>query len=214
MNKLKIIEETPNYLVIDKPSTIQVEYSPYYPSIEQWVFDYLKMQNPHKPPFVGIVHRLDRPVSGVLLVAKKKSYLKMFNEEFRLRQVRKKYQAWVENTPKENQATLEHYLLVNQKEKIASIVNKSVQKSQLVSLTYSFLEDYKDKRILEIDLHTGKFHQIRAQLASIGCPIVGDEKYGSKKTYKPNAIALHATGLTIKDSILAQELTFKSPKEW
>lgn len=214
MTNLKIIIETPNYLVVDKPCGIQVEYSPYYPSIEQWILDYLKIQNPKKEPFVGIVHRLDRPVSGVLLVAKKKSYLKMFNEEFRLRHVKKIYQAWVENAPIEQNATLEHYLLINQKEKKAMIVNKGTKNAMPVSLTYSKIEDYKDKNILEIDLHTGKFHQIRAQLAAIGSPIIGDEKYGSRLPYQPNSIALHATKLIINDTILSQEVTFETPKEW
>jgi 23S rRNA pseudouridine1911/1915/1917 synthase len=214
MNNLQIIAETSNYLVIDKPCGIQVEKSLYYPSIEQWVTAYLKAQQPKKEPFVGIVHRLDRPVSGVLLIAKKKSYLTMFNEAFRLRLTKKTYSAWLEHKPTSPAATLEHYLSVDKKEKKAIIFDKAVKNATKVSLSYVTLPQYEEKNIIEIELHTGKFHQIRAQLAAIGTPIVGDEKYGAISKYRTESIALHAMRLFIKDTILQQDLTFESPKEW
>ncbi len=206
MEEIKIISETANYIVIDKPAGLLVEKSPYFPSVEQWVYDYLKEKEPRKEPFVGIVHRLDRPVSGVLLLAKKKSYLKAFNEEFRLRKVKKIYQAEVENIPNPKSATLKHWLVIDSKAKQSFAFTKATKNAVEVSLTYSLLDFYENKKILEIDLHTGKFHQIRAQLSAIGCPIIGDTKYGSPLPFLPNAIALRACQLQIRDTIANVDL--------
>jgi 23S rRNA-/tRNA-specific pseudouridylate synthase len=214
MEKINIINETTNYIVIDKPAGLLVEKSPYFPSVEQWVYDYLKANEPRKEPFVGIVHRLDRPVSGVLLIAKKKSYLKAFNEEFRLRQVKKTYQAWVEKKPKETSATLKHWLIIDQKAKQSYAFAKATKNAVEVSLSYSLLDIYSEKNILEIDLHTGKFHQIRAQLSAIDCPIVGDSKYGATLSFQKEAIALHACRLALKDPIANVNLVFECSKNW
>lgn len=196
---MQIIAETAQYLVINKPNGLLVEQSPYFPSVEAWAAAHILHQQPRRTPFVGIVHRLDRSVSGILLIAKKKSYLQAFNEQFRLRQVTKQYVALVENQPTKASATLQHFLSIDKKAKKAIITPRKIADAHEVSLSYEVLATNASQSLLSIDLHTGKFHQIRAQLSAIGCPIVGDIKYGANTPFVAEAIALHAKQLTVTD---------------
>lgn len=205
-----IIAETKQYLVINKPSGIVVEKSPYYASIETAVYDYLHAMSPKQIPYVGIVHRLDRAVSGVLLIAKKKSYLKAFNQQFEQRQVQKTYQALVSPAPLVTEATLKHYHSVDKINKKAIIKNAVFPNSTKVSLAYQTLQHDAHQAHLAIDLHSGKFHQIRAQLAAIGSPIIGDSKYGSTIAYHNQSIALHATRLVVFEPTTQEKLVFES----
>ena len=209
--KIIIIAETPHYIVLHKPHDLLVERSPYFPSLEQWVASYLAQREPRKVPFVGIVHRIDRAVSGVVLVAKKKSYLVAFNEQFRLRQVTKTYHALVEQPPPEPKGTLHHFLTENKKEKKAEISAKLVAHAKACSLSYQVLKTTSPSIMLEIALHTGKFHQIRAQLAYIGCPIIGDEKYGARPTRSIAHIALQAHRLEVTEPNSGERLVFQTP---
>jgi 23S rRNA pseudouridine1911/1915/1917 synthase len=206
---MRIIAETVQYIVLHKPAGLLVEVSPHFPSVEAWVMDYLQAKDPRKSPFVGIVHRLDRPVSGVLLVAKKKSYLKAFNEQFRLRSVEKIYRAWVQGKPPVSTATVEHWLLTDPKLKKALVVPNIQKNASSVRLSYTTIVKKADQTLLEIKLHTGKFHQIRAQMAAIGCPIVGDEKYGATLPFRQDAIALEAVKLSVDEPISGERLTFE-----
>lgn len=208
---VKIIAETGHYIVISKPAGLLVEHSPYYTSAEDRVRDYLREKNPRKEPFVGIVHRLDRAVSGILLIATKKSSLKAFNEQFSSRQVRKIYTAIVENKPPRERDTLKQCLIVDKDAKRAHILPARQKGAFEVSLSYEIIQQHGGRSVLSIDLHTGKFHQIRAQLSSIGCPIIGDAKYGSTKLFYPDAIALHATTLEVNDPLSGGRLVFQSP---
>lgn len=208
---VKIIAETGHYIVISKPAGLLVEHSPYYTSAEDRVRDYLREKNPRKEPFVGIVHRLDRAVSGILLIATKKSSLKAFNEQFSSRQVRKIYTAIVENKPPRERDTLKQWLIVDKDAKRAHILPARQKGAFEVSLSYEIIQQHGGRSVLSIDLHTGKFHQIRAQLSSIGCPIIGDAKYGSTTSFYPDAIALHATTLEVNDPLSGGRLVFQSP---
>jgi 23S rRNA pseudouridine1911/1915/1917 synthase len=209
-NKLmpSIIAQTAQYTVINKPAGLLVEHSMYYPSVEDWLFAEMQKKEPRKTPFVGVVHRLDRPVSGVILLANKKSYLKAFNEQFRLRQVQKTYRALLENTPATLSGTMKHWLVEDKAAKQSFIFDKAVKNAVEVSLSYNILEQRANQCIVEIDLHTGKFHQIRAQFAAIGCPIVGDLKYGATQLYQQDAIALHAYRLAVNEPQTGERLEF------
>jgi 23S rRNA pseudouridine1911/1915/1917 synthase len=203
-----IIAQTAHYTVINKPAGLLVEHSMYYPSVEDWLLAEMQKKDARKTPFVGVVHRLDRPVSGVLLMANKKSYLKAFNEQFRLRQVQKTYRALLENTPSMPSKTLKHWLIEDKKAKQSFAFDKTIKNAVEVALSYKIIAQRGNQCVVEIDLHTGKFHQIRAQFAAIGCPIVGDLKYGATLPYQQDAIALHAYRLSINEPLTGERLEF------
>ena len=184
--ELPILTETAHYLAIHKPAGLLVERNPWEPSVASIVLEYLKQG--HHRPFLGIVHRLDRVTSGVLLLAKKKNALKVLNRQFAERQVRKTYLAVVEQAPEKTEGKLEHWLFKDQLNKRAVVYEKQHKGAVPCSLSYTALSE----SLLEIHPDTGKFHQIRAQLAAIGCPIVGDSLYGAQQAYRPGAIMLHA----------------------
>lgn len=204
---LEILAETSDWLAVNKPCGIVVEAMPQgFLSVEEVVGQYLT--GTKREPFVGIVHRLDRPVSGVLLLAKKRSTLKILNAQFAERRVEKRYWAWVQNTPADSEQVLTHWLKTDTAASKALITNSKNPKAALCRLQYRILAVGNGGSkfpmdgvgaILEVKPETGKFHQIRAQLAAIGSPIVGDEKYGSTKLFAPNAIALHAVTLSFFD---------------
>jgi len=210
---LQIIKETNQFIAVNKPSGLIVERNPFEPSVEDWVWEHL--QKKQKKPYLGVIHRLDRVTSGVLLLAKKKGFLKNVNEQFRLRKIRKTYLAIVENKPPNKADTLIHFLEKKQKEKKALIFKKTQKGAQEVQLHYRILEEKEGQFLLEIHPKTGKFHQIRAQLAAIGCPIIGDEKYGGTAIGDGKKIALHAEKLTFLLPNSTDKLTLKavSPNE-
>ena len=190
-----IIVENNQWMAIHKPSGLIVERSPFEsPTIESLAWDYLSAQ--YKKPYLGIVHRLDRVTSGVLLLAKRKSALRKLNLQFQEKQVRKTYLAVVEQAPKEVAGTLKHWLWKDQKNKRAEVYKQAKPDTAEVVLEYRVLKTVKNGTLLELHPKTGKFHQIRAQLAAIGCPIFGDEKYGGTP-WIDRQILLHAWKLDI-----------------
>jgi 23S rRNA pseudouridine1911/1915/1917 synthase len=191
MTRPAILFETPHLLAVNKPAGLLVERSLHgYASVEDWAAQYLGQAV--RRPFVGIVHRLDRPVSGVLLLARKPSTLKQLNEQFRLRQVRKTYLAIVESAPPQAAGELLHWLLKDQKNKRAEVVAPQHKSAFECQLRYRLLAESAARYLLEVEPFTGKFHQIRVQLAAAGCPILGDVKYGGHAIEQQDAIALHA----------------------
>jgi RluA family pseudouridine synthase len=157
------------------------------------------------------VHRLDKPVSGALLIARKRSIVKLLNEQFATRQITKTYLAIVSMPPPQPSGELKHWLIKDDEAKRANITDTRTQLAVEVRLSYRALKEVNGKTLLEIDLHTGKYHQIRAQLAHIGSPIVGDEKYGSKDLYIPGALALHASTLTFKHPVDGHVMSVTAP---
>lgn len=204
-----VLYESAWLLAVHKPAGLLVEKSLHYPSVEAWAETYVAQQT--RKPFIGIIHRLDRSVSGVLLLAKKKAALKDLNAQFANREVQKIYLALVEQKPAAATGTLTHWLRKDSQLKKAFVFDKSVADSVECWLDYKILEETKTGYLLEIQLHTGKFHQIRAQLTAIGCPIVGDEKYGATSLYHPNSIALHAWKLTFREPLTQEEMTIEAP---
>jgi 23S rRNA pseudouridine1911/1915/1917 synthase len=142
--------------------------------------------------FLGVVHRLDRPVSGVLLFARTSKALERLNEMFRNGEVKKTYFAIVRDMPPEEEGTLTHYLKKNEPQNKTYVYDSEVKGSKKASLTYRIKGRSEKYYLLEIDLHTGRHHQIRAQLAKIGCPIKGDLKYGYQRSNEDGGISLFA----------------------
>lgn len=142
--------------------------------------------------FLGVVHRLDRPVSGVLLYARTSKALERLNEMFRDKQVKKTYLAIVKERPPEEEATITHYLKKNETQNKSYVYDTEVKGSKMASLTYRLKGRSERFYMLEIELHTGRHHQIRAQLAKIGCPIKGDLKYGFARSNEDGSISLFA----------------------
>mgnify|MGYP001271240050 CR=1 FL=1 len=207
---LSILHETPRWLAVNKSAGIAVERSPYgYPSVEDEVRDYISQH--HRNPYVGIVHRLDRPVSGVLLLAKKPSALKALHEVFRERKVRKFYFALVEKEPPSPKGQLRHWLFKDLKNKRAVLYDQPAKNALECRLDYRVVEPVEGLWKVEVELFTGKYHQIRAQLAAIGCPVAGDEKYGATLPWQANAIALHAHKLIWNDPYSGAPITVEAP---
>ncbi len=142
--------------------------------------------------FIGVTHRLDRPVSGVLIFARTSKALTRLNKMFLEKEVKKTYWAIVKEKPIKETDTLNHYIVRNQKKNKSFAYNKEVNNSKLASLSYKLIASADNYYLLEVDLHTGRHHQIRCQLAKIGCPIKGDLKYGFPRSNPDGGISLHS----------------------
>jgi 23S rRNA pseudouridine1911/1915/1917 synthase len=140
--------------------------------------------------FLGVVHRLDRPVSGVILFARTSKALERLNEMFRNKEIKKTYLAIVKERPPEDEATITHFLKKNESQNKSYVYDTEVKGSKEASLTYSMKGRTERYYLLEIELHTGRHHQIRAQLAKIGCPVKGDLKYGYPRSNEDGSISL------------------------
>lgn len=203
------IAETSAWIAVNKPYGLSVEKTVgANDTIEDQVLAYFYRST--SMPFVGIVHRLDRVTSGILLLAKKKSALRKLNEQFSQRQVKKTYLAVVEGIPQQPEATLLQWLYKDQKEKKAIIFDEAGENRDACQLRYKVLQQGSHKSLLEVEIMTGKFHQIRAQLAALGTPIVGDDKYGATLSYGDKGIALHAHTLGFSDPIDGEPILLRA----
>ncbi len=156
--------------------------------------------------FCGLVHRLDRPVSGLVILAKTSKGLSRLNEVFREGKIEKYYLAVVKNRPPKEKDTLVHYILKNEKSNTSRAHIKPVAHGQEAKLDYEILATSDNYALLKIKLHTGRHHQIRAQLSAIGCPIKGDLKYGFDRSNKAGFIHLHSFKLVFEQPIKNEKL--------
>ncbi len=165
-------------------------------SLLDWVKDYLKTTY-HKPGnvFVGLVHRLDRPVAGIVVFAKTSKGASRLSEQFRAHTVTKRYQALVEGSVAAERATLIHFLSKNERTNTVTAYNAPTLGALRCELQYRVLERSASATLVEIELKTGRSHQIRAQFAAIGHPLCGDVKYGATQPFMPRALALVAEHL-------------------
>lgn len=162
--------------------------------------------------FLGVIHRLDRPVSGVVLFARTSKGLSKMNELFKTKAVKKTYWAVVKNKPPKNEDTLVHYHIKDEKAKRARLFDKEVAHSKICKLHYSILCSSDNYHLLEIQLETGRFHQIRAQLAKIGSPIKGDIKYGfDRPNEDKRSIHLHARRLDFLHPVKQEPISITAP---
>ena len=167
----------------------------------------------HKPGdvFLGVVHRLDRPVSGLVLFARTSKALTRLSEMFRTRQVQKTYWAIVANQPPHPESTLTHWLTRNPKNNTARAYDHEVPNSKQAILDYRIIGHSDRYWLLEVDLHTGRHHQIRCQLAKMGCPIRGDLKYGAPRSNPDGGISLHARRIQFEHPVSHQPIDITAP---
>jgi 23S rRNA pseudouridine1911/1915/1917 synthase len=156
--------------------------------------------------YLGVTHRLDRPVSGVILYTKTSKALSRMNEIFREKNAKKIYWAIVKEKPPEESANLINYLRKNEKQNKSFITDEANSSAKLASLNYRIIAKSDKYYLLEIELHTGRHHQIRAQLAAIGCPVKGDLKYGFPRSNKNAGISLHARELRFIHPVKNEEI--------
>lgn len=162
--------------------------------------------------FLGVTHRLDRPTSGVVLFARTSKALTRLNEMFKSHEkIKKTYWAIVQNAPKQPQAKLENWLVRNEKQNKSYVAKPGTKDAKLAVLTYSTIAISDNYTLLEIQLETGRHHQIRCQLAAIECPIKGDLKYGAKRSNPDGGISLHARKIAFIHPVSKQEICITAP---
>lgn len=161
--------------------------------------------------FLGVVHRLDRPTSGIVVFARTSKALTRMNELFSNRETQKTYWAVVKNKPEKEEDTLVHFLKRNEKNNTSKAHSKEVPDSKVARLDYKIIQELNSYFALEIELHTGRHHQIRAQLAAIGSPIKGDLKYGFDRSNPDGGIHLHARKLVFVHPVTKENLAIMAP---
>ncbi len=161
--------------------------------------------------FLGVVHRLDRPTTGIVVFARTSKALTRMNELFSNRETQKTYWAIVKNKPLNSEDKLVHYLKRNEKNNTSKAHSREVPESKLASLDYKIIATLQNYYALEINLHTGRHHQIRAQLAAIGSPIKGDLKYGFDRSNPDGGIHLHARKLVFVHPVTKENINIIAP---
>lgn len=161
--------------------------------------------------FIGVTHRLDRPVSGLVVFAKTSKALARLNEMFRDGDVKKTYWAIVKECPKETEGELVHYLVRNEKQNKSYAYDKEVKNSKKAILHYKLIGHSQNYYLLEVDLKTGRHHQIRCQLAKMGCPIKGDLKYGAQRSNPDGSICLHARTIKFIHPVSKEPIELTAP---
>jgi len=167
----------------------------------------------HKPGkvFLGLVHRLDRPVSGAVIFARTSKALTRLTNMVKEREITKIYWALVNNAPAEESGRLEHYLKKNESLNKSLVVHRDTPGAKKALLHYRLIASSKTIHLIEVELFTGRHHQIRAQLAAMGCPIRGDLKYGAARSNPDGSIDLHARKLSFNHPVAKQQITVTAP---
>ncbi|SDG74879.1 RluA family pseudouridine synthase [Psychroflexus sediminis] len=211
-NNLQIIFEDNHLIVINKRSgdIVQGDKTGDLP-LSEVVKLYLKDKyNKPGEAYLGVVHRLDRPTSGIIVFAKTSKALSRLNKAFANRETHKLYWAVVKNKPRQDSARLVHYLKRNPKQNKSYAHIKPVPESKEAVLSYQLKKSLNNYHLLEVALETGRHHQIRSQLSAIGSPIKGDLKYGFDRSNKDGSIHLHARKLSITHPVRKENITFEA----
>ncbi|MBR5335548.1 MAG: RNA pseudouridine synthase [Bacteroidaceae bacterium] len=161
--------------------------------------------------FVGLPHRLDRPVSGIVVFAKTSKALERLNEMFRTGAVKKIYWAITKETPQPTEGTLSHWIVRNEKMNKSFAYKKETKEGKHAILDYRTLRCSQNYTLVEVELKTGRHHQIRCQLSAIGCPIRGDLKYGAKRSNPDGSISLHARRVEFVHPVSKIPLCIEAP---
>lgn len=212
-DNLQILHEDNHIIVVNKRvgDIVQGDKTGDKP-LSEVVKEYIK-EKYQKPGevFLGVVHRLDRPTSGIVVFARTSKALTRLNELFANRETQKTYWAVVKNKPEKDHDALVHYLKRNEKNNTSKAHLKEVPESKKANLDYKIIKTLDNYFALEINLHTGRHHQIRAQLAAIGCPIKGDLKYGFDRSNPDSGIHLHARKLVFIHPVSKETLEIIAP---
>lgn len=210
---MTVVYEDNHIIVVNKTASeiVQADKTGDTP-LSETVKQYLK-EKYQKPGnvFLGVTHRLDRPVSGLVIFAKTSKALTRLNEMFRAGEVKKTYWAVVKNAPKESEGELVHFLVRNEKQNKSYAYDKEVPNSKKAVLDYRLIGRSENYYLLEVDLKTGRHHQIRCQLAKMGCPIKGDLKYGSPRSNPDGGICLHARRVRFVHPVSKELIELKAP---
>lgn len=210
---MQVIYEDNHVIIVNKTSSeiVQGDKTGDTP-LSEIVKQYLK-EKYNKPGnvYLGVTHRLDRPVSGIVVFAKTSKALPRLNEMFKNGEVKKTYWAIVKNCPKGTEGELEHYLVRNEKQNKSYAYDKEVSNSKKAILHYKLIGHSQNYYLLEVDLKTGRHHQIRCQLAKMGCPIKGDLKYGAQRSNPDGSISLHARRIRFVHPVSREMIDIEAP---
>jgi len=212
-NNLQVLHEDNHIIVINKRvgDIVQGDKTGDKP-LSEVVKEYIKDKyNKPGEVFLGVIHRLDRPTSGIVIFARTSKALARMNELFSNRETQKTYWAIVKNKPQNSEDKLVHYLKRNEKNNTSKAHSKEVSESKIASLDYKIIASLQNYYALEINLHTGRHHQIRAQLSAIGSPIKGDLKYGFDRSNPDGGIHLHARKLVFIHPVSKENIEIVAP---
>ncbi len=211
MPTLKVIYEDNHLIVVIKPAGLATQGDETGDvCLMDVVKDYLK-EKYNKPGkvFLGLLHRLDRPVSGIVILAKTSKGASRLSEQIRNHEMKKEYSALVTGKLKNKKGTLINFLKHNEKNNKAEIFDREVAGSQRAELDYEVVKEIKGNTLVKINLKTGRHHQIRVQFAHLGHPLIGDIKYGAEKPLSDKSIALFADKLTFKTATGDKEMVLE-----
>jgi 23S rRNA pseudouridine1911/1915/1917 synthase len=197
-NQLQVLYEDNHIIAVNKrPGDIVQGDKTGDTPLSQFVKQYIKI-TANKPGevYLGTVHRIDRPVSGIVLFAKTSKALARLNEMFQKKEITKTYWAVVKNKPPQNNGKLEHFLIKDEVRNKSKAHINQVKNSLPSMLEYKIISSSEKYYLLEVNPHTGRHHQIRAQLSAMGCPIKGDLKYGADRSNENASIHLHARSIS------------------
>jgi len=213
IKNLQILFEDNHLIIVNKQSgdIVQGDKTGDQP-LSDIVKEYIK-KNYNKPGnvFLGVAHRLDRPTTGVVVFARTSKALERFNKMLRNKEVHKTYWAVVKNKPKNSKDSLTSYLKKNPKNNKSTSYSSEIEGSKKAILHYKILKSLTNYHLLEVDLETGRHHQIRCQLASIGSPIKGDLKYGFNRSNKDASIHLHARKIEFIHPVSKEKISIIAP---
>lgn len=212
-HNLQVLHEDNHLIIVNKRSgdIVQGDKTGDLP-LSEVVKEYIKIKY-NKPGnvYLGVVHRLDRPTSGIVVFAKTSKALPRLNKLFKEKDAKKTYWAIVKNAPPKQQDTLVHYMKRNPKQNKSYAHTKEVPDSKKAVLDYRVLKHLNHYYLLEINLHTGRHHQIRSQLSALGCPVKGDLKYGFDRSNKNASIHLHSRKLSFLHPVKKETLEITAP---
>ena len=215
--RLQIIYQDHHLIAVNKPARVPVASED---SGDVTLLDLVRNWNQErqvegKKGYCVPIHFLDRPVSGVILFAISSKAASRLNESFRSHQLTKTYLAVAECRPTEDEGILEHWLTKNKETNVTSVARKEIRDAKYCKLSYKFIGEVDRYSLLEVQPVTGRSHQIRVQMAAIGCPLFGDKKYGAQGSWD-GRVALHAFSLSIKHPVGSEllNLTAPLPADW
>lgn len=210
---MEVVYEDNHIIIVNKQSgeIVQGDKTGDRP-LSETVKEYIKVKY-HKPGnvFLGVVHRLDRPVSGLVVFAKTSKALARLNEMFRKGDVHKTYWAIVKSTPTQSEAELNNWIVRNEKQNKSYAYDHEVKNSKNARLRYSVLARTDRYTLLEVHLMTGRHHQIRCQLSHMGCPIKGDLKYGFSRSNPDGSISLMAKRIEFVHPVSKDTIQVEAP---
>lgn len=207
--EIKVLYEDNHLIAVYKPAGVLVQGDK---SGDSSLLDEVKayLKNKYQKPgnvFLGLIHRLDRNVDGVVLFAKTSKGASRLSEQFRNHTIKKEYHAWVHGILKEKIATLVNFLKHDENQNFAEVFDSEMKSADRAELSYELIKSEGDFSLIKIALKTGRHHQIRAQLSHIGHPIVGDSKYGSAVRLLDQKVALTATALSFETATTKEQKT-------